>query len=178
MTDLEQQVYDFGLRLGHYIDREKIPLAWFKEPDNALVMAEDITDFQRLVETPQKERVFRNLEEEERFDVSAQIAGALSIGQVGRVEWVEIYEPRDIDQITGTIGLLAVKFVYSHFESARSIMGYRNIPYEIWDHGDHAEIHARFDNEDNRFVLSNRSLEDLTEERLRNGEVQELKVAA
>ncbi len=178
MTDLEQELDAFGRRLDWYLDYTKIPKAWFRYPDHAVVVAEDISDFQQLVDTPQKEKVFRNLEADERFDVSAKIAGALSVGRVGRVEWVEIFEPRDIDQIAGMIGLLAVKFHYSHFGQVRYIMGVRNIPYELSDHGDHAEIHVRFDNENNRFSLSNRPIEELTLEKIIKGEVQELKPAA
>ncbi len=178
MTQLEQELRDFGNRLDWYIDYKKIPKEWFGHPDYATIVAANITDLQQLVEAPRKERVFINPEQEDRFDISAKLAGALSIGKVGHLRWVEILEPSKEEQIAGAIGLQIMRFYCNDFEKSRYFLGARGIPHEIIEFDGHYEINVFFDPELNSFRLVNKHIEAITEERLSEGKIQELKRAA
>lgn len=152
--DLSTEAEKFALRFDWYRYQTKIPGVWFEKPDSLDVRAENVSDFDRLVKNPRKETVVQEPTDDERFLVAAKMAGRFPVGMVGHIEWVEIEEPSEIEQMAGMTGVRNLNFFYNDLEKARYFLGIRGILYNLVDLGDHEQIRVIFDREGNSFSLS------------------------
>lgn len=165
--DLPTETGNFAYRLDWYKTLSRVPTEWFERPDSVEVIAEDVSDFEHLVKNPEKEKIVQEQTEDERFLVAAKVAGTLRIERLGSVEWIEIEEPSEMEQITGMTGVKNVNFYYNDFEKARAILGIRGILYELFDFDDHYQLRVIFDREGNSFGLNNRPMTSLVDERIK-----------
>lgn len=172
--DLTTEANNFAYRLDWYRDLSKVPDVWFERPDSIEVTAENVADFEQLVKNPQKETVIQEITEDERFLVAAKVASTLQIERLGKVEWVEIEEPSEAEQIAGITGVKNINFYYDEFEKARAILGLRGIMHEIIDFDDHYQLRVIFDREGNSFSLNSQPMDSFISERVRKHEAKVL----
>jgi FMN phosphatase YigB (HAD superfamily) len=138
--NIHEEVQANAFKVAWFIEASKIPTHLFQYPDYFKVKAEDITDFERLVKEPSKERLIIDKENERRFSVVAKFTGILRLGKLGFMQWAEIEEPDPIEQTTGETGVQNLTFFFPKLDEVSRALGWRGLPHDYEDYGDHAEL--------------------------------------
>lgn len=172
--NLHLEASALGAKVNWYYRQKRLPEPWFERPDHLAVVADDITDFEKIVKEPRKEQVFLAEDESERYNVAAKFAGALSVGELGYVRWIDVTEPLPEQQAIGDVGVQKLIFHYPHFEEARYFLGVRGIPYELVEYSYHAEVSVLFDEENSNFSFANKPFEEVALESLKRGDSRQL----
>lgn len=172
--DLQLEANALGAKVNWYYHHKALPPVWFERPDHISVVAPDLAEFEKIVREPQKEQVFLAEDDDERYNVAAKFSGALSVGELGYVRWIDITEPLPVQQVMGDVGVRNLIFLYPDFGKARYFLGARGIPYSVAEFGSYTEIRVTFDEEDNTFSFSNKSFEQVALESLRRGDARRL----
>jgi hypothetical protein len=170
--NIHEEVQANAFKVAWFIEASKIPTHLFQYPDYFKVKAEDITDFERLVKEPSKERLIIDKENERRFSVVAKFTGILRLGKLGFMQWAEIEEPDPIEQTTGETGVQNLTFFFPKLDEVSRALGWRGLPHDYEDYGDHAELVVPIKNTSDYFRFTNKSIEVLTAAKIQRGEAE------
>lgn len=133
MSSYELDSIAVAANFAHYAQDRGLPAELFQHPDYIALQAVDIADFEtKIRETGPRAEQITIAEVQDRFIASIRLAGSLSVADLGRVRWLEIAEPTDIERWVG-LGSDRVGFYYSDIEKARSMLGAKWITYKIDD---------------------------------------------
>jgi hypothetical protein len=170
--NIREEVQVNAEKVAWYMETTKLPPHLFDYPDYVEVVAEDITDFERLVKEPEKERVIIEKDDALRFSVVAKFAGALCLGKLRYIQWAEIVEPDPIEQSTGETGIQNITFFFPRLDEVSRALGWRGLAHDFAGYDDHAELVVPIRGTADYFKFSNKSLEGLLQGKIQRGEAE------
>lgn len=169
--NLHEEVQVNAAKVAWYMETTKLPPHLFDYPDYVEVVAEDITDFERLVKEPEKERVIID-KDAPRFSVVAKFAGVLGLGKLRYIQWAEIVEPDPIEQSTGETGVQNITFFFPRLDEVSRALGWRGLAHDFAGYEDHAELIVPIRGTEDYFKFANKSLEGLSQDKIQKGEAE------
>ncbi len=177
MSQFKAEVADFALAASDYIAQHNLPSEWFVEPDHIAIKCRDGEHFiETMEEFRPVSRAITYVRKGERRLGTAMLMSGLSIGRLGKVEIVEIMEPRPEKLGKGIVGVEHMEFFYPDFAVAQAFLQTlatehgQEVAHELdLSSAVHQTLVLPFD-DGYEIKLNNRTLADIIPEELANGE--------
>ncbi len=123
MSQFKAEVADFAVAASDYIAQHNLPSEWFVEPDHIAIKCRDGEHFiETMEEFRPVSRAITYIYKSERRLGTAMLLSGLSIGWLGKVEIVEIMEPKPENVGRDIVGVEHMEFFYPDFAAAQAFL--------------------------------------------------------
>jgi hypothetical protein len=168
--EYEEEIGRYAKVLQDFITQHELPPEWFRVSDHVAIKCEDGFDYEHVVE-----ELLPDTTQASQVELDGRRLGALwltsdiPIGDITRVTWVEIMEPRPEKVGKDMVGVEHVEFYYPDFEEITDILDEKEVPYELQQNPGHAWVNITLNDQGLELKLNNRVLADVVEEELDQG---------
>jgi hypothetical protein len=170
---LNQELAEYSIALTTYEGVYQLPAQLFEHPDHLAIKAANIKEFEEMVRSirPNSEQL-TCIEQDGRFLAAAKVVGAFSLGLYGKVQWLEIIEPKPEKSGIDNTGIDHAEFYYPKFERVLTIFDRRDVNYEVQPIGEHNRANVVFMRGGRKFEfgITDALVSDIVAEEIENGE--------
>lgn len=174
MSNFGEQLAEYVQALERFRTEHGLPDNWFAAPDHAAIKCADSADYEaQLREWLPKAAQAQYVHLNGRRLASVLLSESLTAGDFGRVEWLEIMEPRPEKVGIDPVGVDHMEFVFGDFAAARGVLQAKGLGYEAQKNPNHQWLSiVAYGHE---FKLTNKSLAEVVAAELAAGAVTALK---
>lgn len=177
MGQFKAEVADFAAAASEYIAQHSLPSEWFVEPDHIAIKCRDGEHFlETMDEFRVVSRAITYIHKSERRLGTAMLLSGISIGRLGKVDIVEIMEPKPEKVGRDIVGVEHMEFFYPDFTAAQAFLQMQatergqEVPHELdLSNSVHQTLVLPFA-DGYEIKLNNRTLADIIPEEFANGE--------
>jgi predicted metalloenzyme YecM len=128
MKKFNLQVKDYIQILTLFVNQKGLPREWFMSPDHIAIKAADAKDFEALIEEfrPHSRRI-SCIDMDSRRLAVALMNKSIPMGAFGKVELVEIMEPRPDKLGDDVVGFEHMEFYYPYLERVQEELQRRGL---------------------------------------------------
>lgn len=164
-------------RLQSFVNINRLPARWFNHPDHIAFKSADADGYNELIEQfrPQSEHIYEAWIDDRRL-AAAKLLGTVSIDMGmagtysdGRVDWVEIMEPRPEKVGQDFVGLEHSEFVSPiGIEPVRSVLENKLSQWAIESNESHRWISVKINDDGQELKITDTPLATIVAEQLKS----------
>ncbi len=167
----EHATRKYAESLEDFVGNHELPWRWFATLDHLAVKCMDAEHYEDTVQgwlsgANIASYVWLN----NRRLASLNLENGLTIGRFGKVEWLEVMEPRPERAGKDVVGLEHVEFVFPDFAAVQALLDRRRIPYEQQSNLNHNWLNLVINEYGQELKLTDKPLAQMVTEGLESGE--------
>jgi predicted metalloenzyme YecM len=170
MFEYQEEIGQYAQVLQAFIEEHELPLEWFRVPDHVAIKCSDAYHYEHTVEEllPDAAQTSQ-VELDGRRLAAIKLTSPFSIGELTRVEWVEVMEPRPEKAGKDMVGVEHAEFFYPDFDEISEVLDENGVAYSFQQNPGHAWVNIVLNEQGQELKLNNRLLADVVEEELADG---------
>lgn len=170
MFEYEEEIERFAEELEGFIGRYELPEKWFKVPDHLAIKCADGLDYvyrveELLADAHQASEIIMD----ERRLATMELISPVIVGDLWKVSWLEIMEPRPEKVGKDVVGLEHIEFYYPDFDEVTRLLASYDIEFTLQHNPGHAWVNIVLNKQGQELKLNNRMLGETVAEELENG---------
>lgn len=170
MFEYEEAVEKFTEELEAFIERYELPKEWFKVPDHLAIKCADGLDYVYTVEEllPDAHQASEIVMDERRL-ATLQLTSPVLVGDLWKISWLEIMEPRPEKVGKDVVGLEHMEFYYPDFDEVTVLLAKYDIEFTLQTNPGHSWVNIVLNDSGQELKLNDRLLGDTVADELEDG---------
>jgi len=174
MINFEAELTAYAEAVKSFRAEYDLPAEWFAGPDHVAIKCAGSSDYEAtLALWLPKAAQAQYVELNGRRLASARLLEPITVGGLGRADWLEVMEPRPEKVGIDPVGVDHMEFVFTDFAAAERVLRAKGIPYEAQQNPGHEWLSILADGHE--FKLTNKSLADVIAAEFASGAAKALK---
>ena len=174
MSKFEMQLAEYVRALEAFRAEHNLPDIWFTQPDHVAIKCANGVDYEATFQAwVSKAADAQYAELNSRRLASMRLTSPLKAGELGRVEWLEVMEPRPEKIGVDPVGVDHMEFKFEDFESATKFLDAAGLDYERQENSGHKWLSISAHGHE--FKLTDKSLAEVVATELASGTATRLK---
>ena len=170
MFEYEEAVYEYATELTAFIAKHELPDKWFKVPDHLAIKCADSMGYVYTVEELLPDAAQASeIEMDGRRLAALRLTSPVTVGNLGKVQWLEIMEPRPANVGKDLVGLEHMEFYYPDFDEIIETLGKYSVNFKIQQNPGHAWVNIVLNDQGQELKINNRLLSDTVADELSDG---------
>lgn len=170
MFEYEEEIGLFAEALEAFIAKYELPQAWFKVPDHLAVKCADGLDYVfRMEELMPDSKQTSEIVMDERRLATLNLTSPVQVGNLGKVSWLEVMEPRPEKVGKDVVGLEHMEFYYPDFDEVTALLEKYGIEYKLETNPGHSWVNIVLNEAGQELKLNDKLLGDTVNEEIEQG---------
>ena len=172
---INAQIFAYGEALRDFVDQYNLPEEWFEQLDHAAFKCKNSEHFDEvLMQATDDADQLSFVAMDGRRLAGAHLEEPVYVESFGYFEWLEIMQPRPERVGKDIVGLEHLEFYWPDFEAAEEVLRDRGIQFEMQHNDSQQWISIILNNFGHELKLCNRTLADIVQEELANGDAESI----